>query len=424
MKSPADPAKVRVAVLERAEVFRAAEKPQEPAVEDQPRRAFRFLSLAEVLRDPQPTDWLLRGYLEAETLACLFGESGAMKSFVALDMGLCIASGLPWHGVDVPKSGPVLYVAGEGFKGLSKRIQAWLMANHLSGEGVPFHVASEAVQFLDSGSLEAANTAIVDLAEIHGNPRLVIIDTLARCYGRDENSTEDMSAFIAVLDRLRARFGCAVLVVHHSGLASKDRSRGSTALRAALDWEYRLEAQEDTRILSCTKTKDHDAPADLAFEADTMPTGWTDSETGAPIGSLVLRKVDAPVPSRKGKALPRAQRVAMEALAACCESEGRTHIEVWRKEAYRRGITPSEDASAKRKAFSRAASSLLESGLIETENDLYWATGHQDKAGQTGHVPPMSPCPERDGQGHPSLEGVPCPAPQGTLPMGKGEEAA
>jgi len=383
MSAAPDLLKIRAAVQERAEAFRAAEKPQEAPAEGEARRAFRLLGLTEMLAEPRPTAWLLRDYLEAEALACLFGASGSMKSFMALDMGLSIASGLPWQGVDVPQAGPVVYVAGEGFRGLSRRIKAWLLAHHMTGEGLPFHVASEAVQFLDPASVEAATSAIADLAE---HPRLIVIDTLARCFGADENSTQDMSAFIAALDRLRARFGCAVLVVHHSGLAEQNRARGASALRAALDWEYRLDVRDDTRVLTCTKAKDHDVPPDMAFEADTMPTGWTDPETGDPIGSLVLRQVD--VPGKKGRALTGAKRIALEALRAACGAEGRAHIEKWRAEAYRRGVSTSEEPRAKRQAFQRAVAALVESDHVETEAGFYWPGGTRGTFGE--QVPPCS----------------------------------
>lgn len=415
-----DLASIRAAVAERAKAFRAAEKP-EPQAGGEPRRAFRLLALDEVLREPSPTDWLLRDFLEAEALAVLFGASGSMKSFLALDMGLCIASGLLWHGHAVPRPGPVIYVAGEGFRGLGKRLQAWLVDKGIDAQRVRFHVASEAVQFLDAVSLRAATTEIANLAEQHGNPRLIIIDTLARCFGGDENRTEDMGRFVNALDRLRAQFGCAVLVVHHSGLAEQNRARGASALRAALDREYRLDVQDDVRRLTCTKSKDHDPPADLAFEPETVNTGWTDPETGYPVTSVVLRPAD--LPSKKEKPLTGAKLIALEALRECCEAEGRAHVEIWRGEAYKNGITASDDASAKRKAFSRAVSDLRKSGHVETENDFYWPAGQQDRAGQSGHVPPLSPCPERDGQGHTPIRGVPCPA-LGTLPESEGGEAA
>ncbi len=416
-----DRASIRAAMAERVKPFRAAEEP-EPQAGGEHRRAFRLLTLEEVLREPCPTDWLLRDFLEAEALVMIFGASEAMKTFVALDMGMCIASGLPWHGHAAPRPGPVIYVCAEGQKLFSKRLQAWIVDKGIDTHRVPLRLASEAVRFLDPVSLKDATHAVTELAEQHGNPRLIIIDTLARCFGPgDENSTKDMGEFVAVLDCMKAQFGCAVLVVHHSGLNEKDRARGASALRAALDREYRLDVQDDVRILICTKSKDHERPADLAFEPETVNTGWTDPETGYSIDSVVLRKVD--LPGKKEKSLTGAKRVALDALRELCEVEGRAHIEKWRAEAYRQGITASDDASAKRKAFSRAVSDLRKSGHIKTDDDFYWPAGQQDRAGQTGHVPPLSPCPERDGQGHTLIKGVPCPA-LGTLPESDGGEAA
>jgi len=70
-------------------------------------RTLEFLPVWEMLRQPRLTEWLVKDYLEADTLTVLFGESGTMKSFVALDLGLCIATGTPWHGNEVKTPGPV-----------------------------------------------------------------------------------------------------------------------------------------------------------------------------------------------------------------------------------------------------------------------------------------------------------------------------
>lgn len=93
-------------------------------------------------------------------------------------------------------------------------------------------------------------------------PQLVILDTLARCFGPgDENSTQDMTRFVAACDEIRSRWRCAVLLIHHSGLSDKTRSRGSSALRAALDAEYRLERTDASLLLTATKMKDAEPPA-------------------------------------------------------------------------------------------------------------------------------------------------------------------
>ena len=52
-----------------------------------------------------------------------------------------------------------------------------------------------------------------------------------------ENSTQDMSRFVAACDAVRRRYGCTMLIIHHSGHGDKGRARGAIALKAALDAE-------------------------------------------------------------------------------------------------------------------------------------------------------------------------------------------
>ncbi len=54
----------------------------------------------------------------------------------------------------------------------------------------------------------------------------------------DENSSQDIAAFIGNIDKHIKPLGAAALVVHHSGHGQKDRSRGSSSIRAAMDGEF------------------------------------------------------------------------------------------------------------------------------------------------------------------------------------------
>ena len=90
---------------------------------------FRFMQAGELLQEPKPINWLIKYWMEKNSLSSLFAETGKYKSFVALDQGLCISSGRHWHGHKVSK-GSVFYIAGEGFSGLARRIRAWEI--HLS----------------------------------------------------------------------------------------------------------------------------------------------------------------------------------------------------------------------------------------------------------------------------------------------------
>lgn len=335
-------------------------------------KGFKLLTLREILEEPRPTRWLIRDHLAADSLAILFGEAGTMKSFVALDMGLCIASGLPWHGFACPNPGPVFYIAGEGFAGLAKRIRAWTLTHEVMHENLPFFLSSEPARLLDDGHALAVRTAAEKLADQHGQPKLIVIDTLNRNFGPgDENSSADMTAFVAALDRIKAQFSSSALVVHHAGLQAKDRGRGSSVLKAAADFEYRLSTRGNARMLSCTKAKDHVPPPEMAFEPEEIGCGWPDPESGGEVMSCVLRLADSAQVMEQAE-LTGTRRIAYDALLAACErSGGASHINVWREEAYSRGIS-SGGSDARKKAFKRAFDDLETLGFMKRAGEGLW----------------------------------------------------
>ncbi|MDX2494971.1 MAG: bifunctional DNA primase/polymerase [Desulfuromusa sp.] len=87
--------------------------------------AIDFIHFEEMVNRQVKTQWLIKGFFDQRSIILLFGETGSMKSFVAIDIGLCIVTGKDWHGHAVKHSGPVFYICGEGFSGISKRLKAW-----------------------------------------------------------------------------------------------------------------------------------------------------------------------------------------------------------------------------------------------------------------------------------------------------------
>ncbi|EGA67690.1 helicase RepA family protein [Vibrio brasiliensis] len=208
-------------------------------------------------------DYLIEGVLPAQSFGVVYGPSGSFKSFLIMGWAAHVASGIEWDGRKVKQAG-VLYVVAEGGIGAARRVKGW-EKEYLGGKQlenyysicVPVHIANpEALRMLQ---------ATIDEIETTQNTKieLVIFDTLARCFnGADENSTKDMNYFISGCDMLKATKGVSVLVVHHSGKSEANAARGSSALRAACDFEFKVtrEAEDETSepalILSCEKMKD------------------------------------------------------------------------------------------------------------------------------------------------------------------------
>src|ERR1039458_1661886 len=87
-----------------------------------PNRSIRILNRAELRGLPKP-EFLIDGLLVRNSLAILYGDPGAAKTFLALDMGIRVATGSPWFGQEVSLA-PVVYVCAEGHSGIERRIMA------------------------------------------------------------------------------------------------------------------------------------------------------------------------------------------------------------------------------------------------------------------------------------------------------------
>lgn len=238
---------------------RARELSQEIAEEHQKREvASRVNELfAEMLNSVRLDDIpdlvpVVDGLLYRGTVARMNGKPGAMKSFVALDIAGHVAAGVPWCGRDVA-SGTVVYLVAEGAGGIRKRVRAWEQEKKATMRALflPRPVQAQGAEWL---VLEEACRLL--------RPCLVVIDTQARStVGIDENSTKDMTAIFARIERLAKESDACVLLIHHLG-HSGSHGRGSSAVLGAVQTEIVVEKKgkgaERVIVIQGSKSKDDD----------------------------------------------------------------------------------------------------------------------------------------------------------------------
>jgi len=325
--------------------------------------------------------FVIKGLIPECSFASIYGPSGSFKSFLALDWACHIATGKDWDGHKV-RQGAVLYVAGEGGFGVTQRIKAWELhhqvatLDNLARLPVPVFPA-------DSDNVRGVLEYCQEIKAKTGHAvKLVILDTLARCYGgNDENSSRDMGAFIKGCDTIKQLTGATVLVVHHSGKNAENGARGSSSLPAALDVEYRVKRDSEDQyalVLTCSKMKDSDQPEAKAYDLSSVHIR-TDSD-GDDVNSLCVIAVGRQ-PSENQESLPKSNHLTANHEAVWQAVRSRTQMGHPTTRAVIIDDLKSQGLNTDK--FSRWLSKLVEDGLLHVNSDTITISDRSGKL--SGH---------------------------------------
>lgn len=332
---------------------------------------FKFTHVSELLKEPEPLEWEITGYILPGSNIHLVGEPASGKSLIAIDWACCKALGKDWHGRRVKQS-PAVLIAGEGHFGISRRLKAWCDHHQADLSAAPLAISNTGAALNTVEGLAAVVEAIQAFSGEFGPPGLIVVDTLHRNFQGNENSAEDFGAYQLNIDHLRDEFGAAVVTVHHTGHIDKNRGRGSSSMLAAVDFSYLVEKSGDGITMKAAKHKDAPMPPEFACTLQVVNLPWYDSE-GQQETSVTITPADpADMPRHHGRKMPAGVKLGIETLHAAIHAAGdgeRVHLEQWRERFYSEHT--GDNTSAKKVAFQRARKDLVAGGAVEVADDVY-----------------------------------------------------
>ena len=204
-------------------------------------------------------------------------------------MCCCIATGVPWQDKEIDSVGSVLYLAGEGSRGISKRVKAWEIQR--GTEAKDLLVMDQFADLMDESTCTNLLCSIKDYNR--ENPtkeiKLIVVDTLARFFLGEENSSKDMGMLIANLTHIAKTLDINVMTVHHTGKDETKGPRGSSVLKSACDYAITVSADKDNLLaeLKCSKAKDSEEFKPITLQLDLVKLGK--SKSGDNVASLCVR---------------------------------------------------------------------------------------------------------------------------------------
>jgi RecA-family ATPase len=201
---------------------------------------------------PEQRRWLVDELWSEEAVGIIGGEPKCCKSFLALDLAVAVAAGIPClRRFTVTRPGRVLlYPAEDALHVVRRRLEGICAAAGVS-------LAELDVQVITAPSLRLdlkADRIRLDETVARLKPRLLVLDPFVRLHRIDENVSGDVAPLLAFLRDLQRRHAIAVAVVHHArkgagAIRAGQALRGSSEFHAWGDSNLYLRRDADDRIV-------------------------------------------------------------------------------------------------------------------------------------------------------------------------------
>ena len=233
--------------------------------------------------EPPPPEYILEQIFERDSRALLVGSSKTRKSFLALQLAVCTATGIKFLGIGVPQRRRVLLVNLENTPDWQHR----RLRSMCAALGVTADLLGDRLEILNARG-RGVTLADIEAAALKHRAEMVILDPLYKLDGgADESDMAERKRLVAELELMSCRTNAALVIVHHDpkGAAGdrnvRDRGAGSAVINRDVDSTFALtmwsEADENADNLMVLSVLARNAPprkdmslvfADLAFTHD------------------------------------------------------------------------------------------------------------------------------------------------------------
>lgn len=335
---------------------------------------------------PEPPKMLVKGLIGDREIAFIGGQSGAGKTFIAIDLAVSLASGEPFFGRIVKERVGVAIFASEGASTIPNRL---IVAKNAKAGDEPLPIAwLGEVPDLKRPSEVAAMIPRLRAVDDHFRETfgvrlgVVVCDTLAATFNLDdEDDNSEAAQTIRIMKGLVDKLGVTVAPIHHYGKAADTGLRGASGWRAGCDSVIAILANRDqttgrcdNRRLALSKSRVSEEGLTIPFNLRFVALGL--DEDGDEYGSCYVEhgtgfNAADEVLTKKEAGPPRAARVYLDAIGVVLGEHGKkvrpfgfdgpevsaVDRDIVRAEFYRSwpadGDTDDARKAAKRQAFKR-----------------------------------------------------------------------
>ena len=193
---------------------------------------------------------LIKGLLPRNGIAFIGGQSGAGKTFIAIDLAVALATGQTFFNKRIRERVGVMFVAGEGAETIQPRLTIARMARNVDGT-LPIAWTSTIPDFAKPDEVKAFIAKIKRKAawmqRDHGvRMGVIVIDTLAAVFAlENENDNSEAARLVRAMKVIGEELDVLVIPIHHYGKGAETGLRGASAWRAGCDAVLSITAERN-----------------------------------------------------------------------------------------------------------------------------------------------------------------------------------
>jgi hypothetical protein len=218
--------------------------------------------------DDEEEEWIVEPLLPARRLVALFSAPKVGKSLLLLEMAVAIARGEPVLGTTIDRPRIVLYVDFENDPRGDVRSRLVAMGRKPSELENLVYLSFPRLNYLDS---KQGAAELLEACHEYG-AEVVVIDTVSRAVGGDENENDTWLRFYRYTGLSLKQSGIASIRLDHTGKDPTKGMRGGSAKYGDVDAVWSMTAVTDNTFrLECTANRMPVSEKVLVLRRELLP---------------------------------------------------------------------------------------------------------------------------------------------------------
>ena len=225
-------------------------------------------------KPPKPMEWVMDRMIPKVGVSILAGDGGIGKSWLALHLAQCVASGTKFLGVYPVTQGKVWIIDEESSEISTKqRCEKLHLGTPITNRNLDIYISAfSGINIDDEVDMRWLLKTVKEIS-----PSLVIIDALIRVHTKEENSAKEMQGVLRQAKMLADEGNTSILITHHTSKSYQGRqktsARGSTDIRNFVDSLLFIYQKRQYKVIEHDKSRHGIAVDPFGFEIKDLNGG-------------------------------------------------------------------------------------------------------------------------------------------------------